>query len=59
MSSAFLIMTVQMAEPARTNRLARMAAEVDRKKVQVRLNTPLGNKGGEPRPKIDNGIVRT
>ena len=41
MSSALFMVTVQRAEPARTNMLAAMAAEVDRKKAQVCLITPL------------------
>ena len=50
MSSALLINTVHRAEPARTNMLATMAAEVDTKNAQVCLITPLsGAKKNEPR----------
>lgn len=42
--SALLMMTVQRAEPARTNMLAIMAQEVDRKKAQACLTTPLYKK---------------
>lgn len=44
---------VHKAEPARTNMLATMADEVDMKKVQVCLITPLkGTKASEPRQKF-------
>jgi hypothetical protein len=49
-SPALLIRTVQRADPARTNILAVAAAEVDTKKAQVCLITPLGGtKASEPR----------